>query len=266
MNYPLSKGCYMSQRRLHHSATSIGGLLLIALLGAYTPASAEPTDLKIMVRAADAKFIGSGVGGMNVIVEDAHSGELLASGEITGGTGNTPALMTEGQTRGRAPVEQGDASFNASLDISTPRQVKVSIVGPLAVAQSAQATSVTLWLVPGRHQTEPGVVLQLPGLITELVDYTTEGLTISVTAHVSMICGCPIMTDGLWPAEDYVTVAQLYRDGERVAESKLGFTGKTNEFAGEIGAPASGPYELVIYAYQHSMGNTGVFRQSLRLP
>src|SRR5690606_25545103 len=124
---------------------------------------------------------------------------------------------------GRAPAEEGDASFSGSLDIATPRQVRVSVIGPLAVGRSAQATSRTLWLGPGRHQVQPGVILQLPGLITELVDYSAEGLTVSVTANVSMICGCPIMSEGLWTAEDYDTVAQLYRNGERVAESRLEF-------------------------------------------
>ena len=84
-----------------------------ALTLAASPALAETIDVKIQVRAVYAKFIGSGVGAMNVVVENAQTGPLLAAGRITGATGDTTALMKEGQTRGHAPVTPDAASFTA---------------------------------------------------------------------------------------------------------------------------------------------------------
>ena len=80
------------------------GIAIAALALAALPAVAEPADVKIQVCAVDAKFIGSGVGGMNTVVENAQTGALLASGEITGTTGDTAALMTSAQTRRHASV------------------------------------------------------------------------------------------------------------------------------------------------------------------
>lgn len=241
-------------------------LLLSCLMLMSLPVRAEPTDLRVLVRAADAKFIGSMVGGMNIHIEDVQSGALLAVGQVRGDTGDTPGLMTEGQVRGHAPVQEGDASFSTSLDIDRPRQLKISVRGPLSTPQSIQAASVSLWLVPGRHQTSPGVILQLPGLITELQAYRLEQGQLSVTALVSMLCGCPITAEGLWRADDFLVMAQLYQAGSLVQEAPLAFTGNTNEFAGVLEAADRGDYELLVYAWQESTGNTGVFRQALQFP
>ena len=57
-------------------------------------AKAEPTDIIIRVLAKDAKFIGMETGGAKVILRDADTGEILAQGVTSGGTGNTPKIMT----------------------------------------------------------------------------------------------------------------------------------------------------------------------------
>ena len=103
---------------------SLAGLLLL-LLGA-GGLHAEPTMLDIHVRANDAKFIGSGVGELNIVIEDAVTGELLDSGRVSGATGDTAALMTEGQTRGRSPVT-GAAGYTAALDIRVPTRVRIEV-------------------------------------------------------------------------------------------------------------------------------------------
>ena len=235
----------------------------VALALSAVPALAEPTDVKIQVRAVDAKFIGSGVGGLNVVIESALTGALLASGEITGATGDTAALMKEGQTRGHSPVTPDSASFIASIDIDRPVLARIRITGPLDVPQSIRHLSVTQWLLPGRDQIDPGVVLQLPGLIVAPVEVAVTDGELQAEVDVTMLCGCPITKGGLWDSEDFSVNASLHREGEKVQTFALEFTGKTNRFAGKASAPEPGSYELWISAHESNADNTGAWYQRL---
>ena len=239
-------------------AIAAAALALLSL-----PALAETTDVKIQVRAVDAKFIGSGVGGLNVVIEDAQTGDLLASGEITGATGDTEALMKQGQTRGHAPATPDSASFTASMDIDRPVLARIRIAGPLAVAQSIRHLSVTQWVLPGRDQVDPGVVLQLPGLIVSPVEVAVTDGELRAGVDVTMICGCPITEGGLWDSNDFSVNASLYREGEKVQTFPLEFTGQTNRFAGKTSAPEPGSYELWISAFESNADNTGAWHQRL---
>jgi len=227
------------------------------------PALAETTDLKIQVRAVDAKFIGSGVGGLNVVIEDAQTGDLLASGEITGATGDTEALMKQGQTRGHSPATPDSASFIASIDLDRPVLARIRIAGPLGVAQSIRHLSVTQWVLPGQDQVDPGIVLQLPGLIVSPVEVAVNDGELRAGVDVTMICGCPITEGGLWDSNDFSVNASLYRDGEKVETFPLEFTGQTNRFAGKATAPEPGSYELWISAFESNADNTGAWHQRL---
>ncbi len=245
------------------TAIALGAALLAP--GSAAQESVSTTGLKVLVRADDAKFIGSGVGGMNILVRDAGTGELLARGAITGPTGDTKALMQAPQTRGRSATEGAPASFQAELAIARPTRIEVSVTGPLAVAQSIQATSTSLWLIPGQDRVEHPVILHLPGLITDLRELSIDRRNLAVTASVTMICGCPISEDGLWRAADFRAAVQLYRDGELLVEGPLEFSGKENEFAGKLDLPGTGDFEMLVYAYQLSTGNAGVYERSLRV-
>ena len=251
---------FQNIKTLAHSSFTFA---LVVLLGFSHLTLAETTQLNVLVRSVDSKFIGSGVGGLNVTITDDQTGKLLAQGAISGATGDTQALMKTGQTRGHSTVTDDSAQLQATLDIDKPTRVAIRVTGPLSVAQSVQTLSATTWVVPGRDQTRPGVVLHMPGLITELIDYKREGKSITLTTQVTMMCGCPITGDGLWAADDFKVVAQLYQAGERLTQNALAFTGETNIFAGRIKVPQSGASKLVIYAYQESTGNTGVYEQAL---
>ena len=240
-------------------------LILLVLCGVSSVAYTEPREMLIRVRSVDAKFIGSGVGGMKVLIEDAATGKLVDSGEISGGTGDTPALMEQGQTRGRLLAGSGAAGFHAHLDLERPTQVRVRVRGPLDVEQSVQEATLTTWVVPGRNLIDPGLVISLPGLIVDLVHQSVDGHSIDVAADVKLMCGCPITEGGLWDAADYQVVAQLRQGARLVAEAALEFTGTTNRFAGTIAAPAVGEYQLWIYGHAPTTGNTGAIQTRLMI-
>ena len=56
-------------------------IMIAALLGA-TPALAVPTPVTVRVLSQGAKFIGTGMGGVDVVLADAATGAKLAEGRI----------------------------------------------------------------------------------------------------------------------------------------------------------------------------------------
>ena len=236
-------------------------ILFTSLTGA---ARAEDTPLRVLVRSNDAKFIGTGVGGLQAIVSNADTGELLGSGPIEGGTGDTAGLMEDPQTRGDTLVTDDSASLDLVLELDRPTRIAVSVTGPGAAPQSRQLVKTTLWLLPGQDRATHPLVLHLDGLLVDLVDLEMADGVLAITAKVSMLCGCTITEDGLWRADDYRVSVTLYRDGERIAEQPLAFTGESSRYAGVVTVPAAGDLQLELQALQRSTGNAGVYRQVLR--
>jgi hypothetical protein len=58
-------------------------------------APARPTEIVVRVISKDSKFIGTSMGGMRITLRDAHTGELLATGIIVGGTGVPSGLCSK---------------------------------------------------------------------------------------------------------------------------------------------------------------------------
>lgn len=224
------------------------------------------TPLKVLVRSDDAKFIGSKVGGLQVQVRAVATGEVLAHGPLEGGTGDTAALMQQPQLRGQSATTGEPASFNAELALERPTRVEIVVTGPLGVAQSAQSTALSLWLLPGEDRAQRPVILHMSGLIVDMVDYQLAAQALTVTAQVTMLCGCPLDRDGLWPVSDFSVALQVLQAGQPVAQQALAFTGVENEFSGTLTLPSAGDFELQVTAIQRSTGNAGVYQHPLRVP
>jgi len=239
--------------------------LLFCVCGFAAATHAAPTSLRVLVRADDAKYIGSAVGGPLVTVRDADSGRLLGHGEITGATGDTDALMRDAQQRGRHPVGQDAAGVTLQFDIDTPIRIEVSATGPQGHEQSRQRVSQTLWLLPGQDRVTQPLVLELNGLLLDLVEHRVQDRRIHLTAQVAMLCGCPITTEGLWPAADFAVTAELLADGETLLRQPLVFTGEDSRYAATLPVPGPGRVELRLQALQHSTGNAAAYRLPLEL-
>lgn len=65
-------------------------LLLLFTLFGFIFIQAQPTKITVRAKAKDAKFIGTSVGGALILIRNADTGELLASGRTEGSTGNKP--------------------------------------------------------------------------------------------------------------------------------------------------------------------------------
>lgn len=239
-------------------------LALVASLLNAAPALAEATPLRILVRADDAKFIGSGVGGLHATVRDAETGAVLGSGLIEGGTGDTAALMNEPELRGDTAVTPDAASLALTLDIERPTRIEVAVSGPQSVPQGRQGLTTSLWLLPGQDRAANPLVLHLNGLLVDLVVLAREEDELSVTAEVSMLCGCTISEDGPWRADDYEVRAVVYRAGEPLSQAPLAFTGESSRYAGVVPNVQGERVLLEIQALQTSTGNAGVYREYLQ--
>ena len=241
----------------------IAAVLLGAGLAFHAGAGAVPTELTVRVIAKDGLFVGDMAGGVKITVTDVESGELLAEGVAKGSVGSIRRIMKTERGRGVQLSDEDSARFKTVLDLGEPRRIKVEAFGPLAYPASANTVSATQWVVPGKPVSNgDGFLLELPGFFVEidtpLPDAKLKSGALDLTVHVTMMCGCPVMPDGLWDASEYEMAVTVKRAGTVVAEIPLEYAGKQSQFAATINLEAAGAYEAVVYAYDRANGNTGV--------
>lgn len=256
--------------RFRSIITGLATTLLMAVAGS---AVAEDTDITIRVISKDAKFIGTSMGGMRVMLRDAHTGELLSEGVTSGGTGDTGKIMHEDGGRRIGMADDSAASYETTLDLDAPRLVEAEVYGPLGQPQAAHSASATQWVIPGGDlSVGDGWVIELPGFVVNILEpaaaqsvSSADADSVSVTANVMMMCGCPITPDGLWDANRYEVGMTIMRDGEKVAERSMDYAGKASQFEGEIPVDEPGVYDVTVHAYDPHNGNTGVDRTTLKV-
>src|SRR5690606_9279518 len=152
-----------------------------------------------------------------VVLHDAHTGELLARGVTSGSTGDTDALMRRPWPRTEAVPADEAAAFAATLDLDEPRLVRVTAMGPRGQLQSANTVSATQWVVPGRHLDGAGWILEMPGFAVDVLAPASHSRhkagPVDIEANVTLMCGCPVEPGGLWDANRYEIAAIIRRDG-----------------------------------------------------
>lgn len=254
-------------RMLLPSATSsLLAAVMLTSFGLMMPggAAAEPTPVSVYVLSRDAKFVGSSMGGVQVTLQNARTGEVLAQGITAGGTGDTDRIMRRPREHGDSLITPDAAHFAATLDLAAPTPVRLTVHGPLGYPDDANTVSATQWLLPGRALTERASwVVELPGLVVDLHDVpvlvrrANGEARLPVQATVRMMCGCPLTPDGLWDSNEFEVQVQAARDGVVFASSLMSYAGEASEFAGELVLTQPGAYELSVHAIQPRTGNAG---------
>lgn len=231
-------------------------LLLIAGLacGVLTctwSAQAQPMPTRVVVRAVsnDAKLLQDPVGGAQITIRNAETGQVLARGTQRGNSGSTEQIMRQPEARGDTLyATDGAAKYETTLVLRRPTQVVVEAEGPLAYPQALQRAEKTVLLVPGKDIDGDGITLTLHGFIVEVLapeTYASDDDSVEVRARVRMLCGCPTEPGGLWNAERYTIRTQLVTaDGAILNEAPLTFTGTTSEYAGTLAVPDAEPSTL----------------------
>ncbi|HEX8412979.1 MAG TPA: hypothetical protein VF637_03720 [Sphingomicrobium sp.] len=238
-------------------------LLSFTLIGA--PAAAEPTRVMVRAQSADAKFIGTSMGGVRVVLRDARSKKVLAQGLIAGATGDTNRLVIEPRRRGDAGSDAQSAGFEAVLDVAEPTLVQVEGFGPVAKPGAAITVTSSLWILPGRHVAGDGLILTFPGLVVE-PDVLPGSGGLAVSAKVTLMCGCPLEPGGTWDAANYTVTARMMKGRAEVARSTLAFAGKPSQFSGSFPIVPKGEYTLQVTAADRKTINTGVAEKVVRIP
>ncbi len=240
--------------------------LFFLLVGCLTATSLAQQSTKVVVRAIakDAKFIGTSMDGASILIEEADSGTILAKGKTEGSTGDTQRLVEEPQKRYGDLHTKGAAKFETQLELSEPTLVKVSATAPVAQKQSSATTSTELWLIPGKDITGDGIVLEIPGFAIDILQPQAHERnpndTVTITANVVMMCGCPIEPGGLWDSNEMEFVAVIEKGGEEIERKQMEFSGKQNTFEASFSPKENGPYQILVYGYDPRTGNTGVDR------
>jgi hypothetical protein len=224
--------------------------------------AAEPTQVTVRAQAKDAKFIGESMGGVAITLTDAATGKVLASGLTAGGTGDTAKLVTSPRVRGQAVSGSADAKFAATLDITQPTLVTATAKGPIGKSDAVITATSQMWLLPEAVGGD-GWVIELPGLVVEPSLSTSGGLT--VTAKVTLMCGCAISPGTTWDADHYEVIATVMQGTRVVKAVPLPYAGTTSTFAAPAPGLAPGVYRVVITAYNSRTGNTGVAAREVRV-
>jgi hypothetical protein len=152
-----------------------------------------PTKIIVRVVSKDAKVIGSGVGGALIRIKNLETGENLAQGKQEGGTGDTERIMVKPRQRGEPVYETPESAFfQAEIPLSKPTQIEVYAEAPLGYPQSIQRGTKTLTLIPGKHILGEGVLIELHGLIVNILEPVSAmrlkgGEKVRVKAEVRML-------------------------------------------------------------------------------
>ena len=262
---------------LHGQTRGLFQQILVALpfavaLGACaivpSPGAAEPTEIVVRAISRDAKFIGDSMGGVRMTLRDATSGEVLAEGITTGGTGDTKRLM-ETATRRDVMATTDAAAFRATIDIDRPRLVELEAYGPLGQPQAAIRVTSQQWILPGRHLRDGnGWIVEMPGFAVDILEpaiassaVLTNGV-VHLKVNVVMMCGCPTSPGGIWDADRYEILALIDRDGERLTTLPLGYTGTPSLYSVSFSPDEPGLYSVLVQAFDASTGNAGIDRTS----
>lgn len=232
-----------------------------------TPAIAEETRLVVRALASDAKFIGSSMSGMEVLVRDADTGEMLDRGVTRGATGDTAHILRTPRERYRPLSTEGAAAYVSVLELDRPRRVSVTVRGPLSQPQALAEASSTRWVFPGKHIEEgDGWLLEVSGFAVDILGpgaHTYVGKdvgSVTMTANIVMLCGCPTSPGGTWDADEIEVDAQVLLNGEAISVPPMRYADKPSHYATDIKASRPGVYEVTVTAYDPRTGNTGLDR------
>jgi len=245
------------------------------------------TNVLVRVQAKGGKFLGPDAGYSQVTLRQADTGEVLAQGIASGGSGNLLANFVPSATRNPVVTTQTTgaqsllwlsampptippaAGFLATLDLDAPALVEFTAEGLTNNESNGHSVTETMWVTPGADLTaEPGMVLVIPGLIVKNVETSVTGTSLTVTAWVSMMCGCKIDPTLPWlPTEFFVTATVTGASGAQVAQATLAFqTTSTFGTSAPITLPGPGTYTVAVEAVQPAEANVGSASISVTVP
>lgn len=247
--------------------TLFAALTMLSVLQVAAAAAPVPTELVVRAKARDAKFIGSSIGGALIRIKDADSGVVLAEGLTEGSTGDTDLIMKTPRTR-YGSIAEGAAAFKATLMLERPTFVTVEVLAPYIKKQARTLSMTQTWLVPGKPIAGDGLIVEVPGMIVDILSPGTHLYTpikdapYEIKANVVMMCGCILTNGGTWDGANMEVAALITRDGHAYQTIPLRMQKTMNTFSATFAPQQPGNYQIAVYAYDPKTGNTGVDQTS----
>ena len=249
------------------------------------------TQLLIRVQARGGKFLGPDINYAYVwiVAEDgnvlAHglagskaepmdSGNLSPTISVAASTG---VVLTYGTDTTKPPqpwyltANPGKtAFFNKPFELDKPQMLEIVVSGCDENGDPTGATSSgSMWVTPGLTLTdEPGFIVEIPGLAVSIIAVKPDQNGATVSAKVTMMCGCPINPLGAgvpWPDNEFVVTAEVWAHG-KLAESVPMSLQKTSTYTAWVplaNARGASDAELRITALQKTAANYGFASRAL---
>lgn len=253
---------------------TIAVLLLSAAAHAQT--QQEPiveTNFVVTVKAKDAKFVGTAVGGAMIVIRDRRSGDILIQGRTLGGTGDTKKIMEQGWVRDAVAVDDKTAKFQFTLELTEPVPVTISATGPLDQHQATATVSQDMILIPAKdYTTGNGIMLELPGIAVDVTEPAVNSRLkldpknpVKLTANVQKMCGCPVTAGTPWNPERYDVEVRIYKDDLYIMSAALAYAGTPGVYSQNVSIPVPGIYRLVVTAFDRVTKEAGMDGTSFTL-
>lgn len=245
--------------------------------------SSKNVQIKVRLQARGGKFLGPNVATPSLLVRRPGDTTPLFTGTFdNGASGTVVATPTTGASRNTIVVQPppqaefypaagayaleppgNEAMIVACFDLTEPSPVEFIATAYTKNPAVALSASATMQLCPGTILlNDPGLLLTVPGLIVGDVSASYTAGVLTVSATVTMMCGCPITaqpwttppdTEPYWPSYEFEVTASI----PGLAPLPLQCTA-TNTFSASISATiAKGTYQVTVAAVQPAETNAG---------
>lgn len=231
------------------------------------------SNINVTVRciAYGGKFIGKGMNFALVSITNYSTGQILASGkadqyntDISGdGSGILRDIMTQPYLWGTPINPETAASFTASIPVTTATQLLISAVVNDANGNALGQVSFLRWVFPGVDMTgKRAFQAVIQGLAAKLLPAQPGKVAspISVSAYVTMMCGCKIDNVN-WAGDDFDVEAYITLNGHTSTVPMIFQTtppGTESTFSALWTPQSTGTYTVNVTVVQRSNGNTAV--------
>ncbi|MCU1349328.1 MAG: hypothetical protein JWO56_2358 [Acidobacteria bacterium] len=249
----------------------------------------QSTSVLIRVQARSGKFVGQNVNYSQISILNGDQvlfGPYTTSGDTgtVDSTPDAPFLPTASRDVIAVQASAGGPPAGAywlTADSSGTGGGTAGVIATFPLADAALlefratalfdtanpvTTSTMMWVYPGMQLTsEPGLLLSIPGLVVTLPQPTIAGGQITITATVTMMCGCPITKptwpqgnapEPYWPETEFQVMAFLTPSSGPIVSHQMDFI-DTNTFATSFPLPSAGALAIAVYALQQAESNGG---------
>lgn len=246
--------------------------------------TSKNVQIKVRLQARGGKFLGPSVGTPELVVRipgataplftgpfnNASSGTVIAT-PATSSSRNSIVVQTPPQAEaypaaGAYALDPpgSDAMILACFDLTEPTPVEFIATAYTKDPEVALTTSTTMQLCPGTTLVnDPGLLLTIPGLIVSNVLSSYGDSVLTVSATVTMMCGCPITpqpwsttppdTEPYWPSYEFEVTATIAGQPPLQLQCTA-----ANTFSASTPATLTpGTYTVTVAALQPAESNSG---------